>query len=195
MPSFRSAANQARTLLARHAAHGTARHNRKTNDQIHSLGTERSYRDALTLTAQWLKTQGHLDGLHRITPTQARDYLQHRATQVSQSTLDRDRQALQLLLGHPLARTLTQTNKTTLSHQPRAYTPAQVEAIAQRQPSGHALATRIAYSAGLRAHELRTLRRYDERPPSTHRSWHPERYRGRDDWIRLHRQRQRRPDP
>lgn len=39
----------------------------------------------------------------------------------------------------------------------RAYTPEQVELIAQAQTEKNRLATRIAYTAGLRAHELLTL--------------------------------------
>jgi len=41
----------------------------------------------------------------------------------------------------------------------------QVQLIAQAQTPRHALATEIAYQAGLRAHELLTLRPLTERPP------------------------------
>ena len=42
-----------------------------------------------------------------------------------------------------------------------------------------ALATRVAYAAGLRGHELYTLRRRSERLPSLHRKWSKERFTGR----------------
>jgi integrase len=42
------------------------------------------------------------------------------------------------------------------------------------------LATRIAHSAGLRAHELLTIRLAGERHASTHREWSSDRFAGRD---------------
>lgn len=45
---------------------------------------------------------------------------------------------------------------------PRAYSPAQVRAVAQRQDARNALATEIAHASGIRAHELLTLGRPDE---------------------------------
>jgi integrase len=62
----------------------------------------------------------------------------------------------------------------------RFYTPLQVERVMRCQTESNALATRIAYEAGLRAHELLTLRRAGEDRPSGHRRWRPERFLGRD---------------
>lgn len=45
----------------------------------------------------------------------------------------------------------------------RAYTAPQVALIAAAQTPRHGLATELAYAAGLRAHELLTLRRGEER--------------------------------
>lgn len=47
----------------------------------------------------------------------------------------------------------------------RAYTSAQAQAVSQHQTDTHKLSTQIAYAAGLRAHELLTLARAEERNP------------------------------
>ena len=96
--------------------------------------------------------------------------------QVGQKTLDRDRQAIQYLLGRTTKmKILLPRTKSTysggrhLAKQSRAYTRDQVEFICSNLSGRSALATRIAYAAGLRGHELYTLKRRSERVPSAHR--------------------------
>jgi integrase len=59
-----------------------------------------------------------------------------------------------------LRRVASQVAKPKLTS--RFYTPVQVEMVQRAQTDSNALATRIAHEAGLRAHELLTLRRADE---------------------------------
>ena len=179
MPSFRSSATQARDAVSRLAAHGTPSHGAESGG-IHSLGTERSYADALRGAAEWQKGQGDMRGLHRLSEAQARAYLAERASAVSQSTLDRDRQALSAILGQKLERVASELGRGALSQQGRAYTPAQVERIAGAQTPANGLATALAYAAGLRAHELLTLRPAAEQAPSAHREWNAARFEGRE---------------
>ena len=79
-------------------------------------------------------------------------------------TLDRNRQAAQFLLRIIRINTKFQRGFSTfrgerkLAHQSRGYTPEQVDAIASSQTARTGLATRVAYAAGLRAHELLTIR-------------------------------------
>lgn len=113
----------------------------------------------------------------RITIEIAQQYLHDRAALVSQKTLDLDRQAMQMHLGERLE-VVKSERETHLST--RSYTPAQVERIASAQSERDSLATRIAHSAGLRAHELLTIRPAGERHASTHREWSAERFAGRD---------------
>jgi integrase len=61
----------------------------------------------------------------------------------------------------------------------RSYTTIQVERIAAAQSECNSLATRIAYHAGLRAHEILTLQPINERQASTHRQWSADRFAGR----------------
>jgi integrase len=89
---------------------------------------------------------------------------------VGQKTLDQERQAIQLMQQHVTGHlALGERLPVIKSEQQqvlesRAYTPAQISAITERQTDKNALATEIAHAAGLRAHEILTLRRADERP-------------------------------
>ncbi len=155
---------------------------------IRSVGTVRNYEQRLVRITAYLQ-QHRLGSLREMTPQRAVDYLQQRATEVGQKTLDMERQALQAMMQHvtnqlapgkPLeiikssatARSGTKKQPTLgrrLAEQARAYSREQMTLIASRQAPHNSLATEIAYAAGLRAHELLGLRRAhlrlaDERP-------------------------------
>lgn len=185
MPSFRKAADQAAYAVERNIALRTARHTNRDDGKIHSLGTARTYQQTLTGVAQWLKVNHKNQALHRMTAEQARQYLDERCRRVRQKTLDLDRQALQSLPAvGKIERVHSVLGRSSRETEGRAYTPAQIDIIAQAQTPRQALATRIAYAAGLRAHELLTLRRADDQPASTHRDWSHERFEGRPDSVR-----------
>jgi len=136
---------------------------------LKSVGTTRNYQAALTRVAEWVKAEqipGSLQGLNCL---QALRYLEERSQSVGQSALNLERQALQAMLQHlthelPLGHTLPVVkSEQDQALRSRAYKREQVELVAQAQQQCNALATEIAYAAGLRAHELFTLRRADER--------------------------------
>lgn len=187
MPIFRKPANQAARAVRNVLALRTPRHGNRDDGRIHSVGTARSYQQALTRVAAWMREKRDYKGLEKLTPDEARAYLEERAAHVRQKTLDQDRQALQIL---PLVGKLERIKSdpklkpTRLATDSRAYTPEQVEVIARAQTPRNALATRIAYAAGMRASELLTLRPAAERPASEHREWSPERFDGRGDLRR-----------
>ncbi len=154
--------------------------------QIKSVGTVRNYEGRLTVIARYVQ-EHRLGSLRDMTPARALDYLRHRASTVSQKTLDMERQALQSMMRH-VTRQLgegetlevikstatTGTSRTTrgqpnlgrrLGEESRLYTREQVSAIAARQAPHNALATEIAHAAGLRAHELLTLQRTHKKAP------------------------------
>ena len=181
MPVFRTPASQAKKALRRVLALKTPRHDNRDDGKIHSVGTARSYQQALTRVAEWMRERRDNKGLERLTAEEARAYLDERALVVRQKTLDQERQALQILpLVGKLERVRSELKPTRLATEGRAYTPEQVEIIARAQTSRNALATRIAYASGVRAHELLTLLPAAERPPSNHREWSPERFDGRE---------------
>ena len=185
MPIFRKPANQAARAVSQVLALKTPRHNNRDDGKIHSVGTARSYQQALTRVAEWMKQNRNNNGLEQLTPEEAKAYLEERAAHVRQKTLDQDRQALQILpLIGKLERIRSEVRPSVLATDGRAYTLEQVEVIARAQTPRNALATRIAYAAGLRASELLTLRPAADRPASEHREWSPERFDGRDDLRR-----------
>jgi integrase len=170
--------SQARGAVSQKMALNTPRHGNDNDGKIHSLGTARSYTQALTGYANFLRESNGGSLFRSGTKTEmALNYLQHRAGKVSQKTLDLDRQAIQMHLGQKLevVKSLKETRLTC-----RSYTSEQVSLVAAAQTERNGLATEIAYCSGLRAHELLTLRRVDERCPSIHREWNADRFAGRD---------------
>ena len=177
MPSFRSSKEQAQHAVGQKVALGESRHDSKNDGMIHSFRTGMAYTDSLKGFTDFVQ-ENRLGDLKNATPEIAQAYLQERQEAgLSQKTLDQDRQALQCHLGQTLERvhSLKETQLTT-----RSYTPEQTREIASHQNERNALSTEIAHSAGLRAHELATIRPASERQPSAHREWREDRFAGRD---------------
>ncbi|MCY4012817.1 MAG: site-specific integrase [Gammaproteobacteria bacterium] len=138
--------------------------------RIRSVGTARNYQERLAQIATRLDV-----ALTALTPERAVAYLQGRAAEVGQKTLDMERQAVQAMMVHvtgqmpPGARLPVVKSAEPHRPRPRAYSPAQVRAVAAKQDARNALATEIAHASGIRAHELLTLGRPDEQPPDDRR--------------------------
>lgn len=137
---------------------------------LSSVGTVRNYEERLAIVAQHVNANFQC-GLRDLTIDQAHQYLTDRATEVGQKTLDMERQAIQSMMQNVTGKLgKTETLNVIKSEQKqilssRSYTPEQAKMIASAQTERNALATEIAYSAGLRAHELHTLQRINERMP------------------------------
>jgi integrase len=134
-------------------------------NSIKSVGTVRNYEQALSQFGTWLASQDlHIKDIGE---KEAINYLEQRAEEVGQKTLDLDRQSIQLALMYTGAIT-ERLSVIKSEHQQvleaRAYTAEQVVMVAERQTEKHSLATEIAHAAGLRAHELITLAPATERP-------------------------------
>lgn len=176
MPSFRKSTSQAEHAVRGLAAIGTARHGNRDDGKVHSLGTARNYRQSLSSLARWLRDE-HLGTLRDVDRATAQRYLDCRAAEVRQPTLDQDRQAIQALLGEKLPRIRSELETVITT---RAYTAEQLTVVRAAQTPRNAIATELAECCGLRAHELLTLRRIDEQAPSAHRSWGPDIHAGRE---------------
>lgn len=149
---------------------------------IKSVSTVRNYEERLKQVTAYIQ-EHRLGSLRDMTPASALDYLRQRASSVSQKTLDMERQAIQAMMQHVsnklapgqtlevIKSTATAARKgpggkpKLLAEQSRAYSREQMLLIAARQAPHNALATEIAYAAGLRAHELLALRRTHHQPP------------------------------
>ena len=185
MPSFSRPEKQAAKAVRKSLALGEPRHSQREDGRIHSVGTARGYLQAMKTLARWDRANGGR-GLQHITQQRALSYLYERAESVCQRTLDLDRQAMEKVLPQidGLPRVRSEIASRGHGDRPRAYTAEQIHLIAQAQSPRYALATEIAAAAGLRAHELLTLLPVDERPPSRHREWGDERFRGLDNTTR-----------
>lgn len=174
----RNPTSQAKQAVAQKLALNTPRHGNSNDGKIHSLGTARAYTQALKGYAEFVR-ESNGGSLFRAgaKPEMAMNYLHHRAGEVGQKTLDLDRQAIQMHIGQqlPVVRSFKETNLTC-----RSYTSEQVKMVAAAQTERNGLATEIAYRSGLRAHELLTLQRLEERGSSPHRKWSPDRFTGRE---------------
>ena len=168
MPRFRSRRSperQAEAAVGRLVNLGVLRRN---PNRPASARTVENHRQCLTRVARDLEAEG-LE-LRDLTPETAVKYLEDH-THFGQKHLDMHRQAIQAVIVHVTGR-LPKGRRLPVvrSSQPstakgRACTPVQYRRIAAAQTAPHALATAIAHAAGLRAHELLTLARPDERPP------------------------------
>lgn len=135
---------------------------------IKSVRTLANYEERLTQVAKNMADYGLTGEVRDLTPLTAIHYLEARAEEIGQKTLDMERQAIQAMMRHmgtlPEKETLTviksEHEQILVS---RTYTQQQVEMIVGSQQAKQALATEIAYSAGLRAHELLTIRSTEER--------------------------------
>lgn len=155
--------------------------------KISSLGTTRNYTESLKKFAIELNRQN--TPLRRATVQTAIQYLEDRSIEVAQKQLDMDRQAIEKLLHHnkslPREEKLPVLKSVQAQHlKSRAYHPHQVEAIAARQNAKHSISTRIAQAAGLRAHELATIKHIDIRQADKRNAHSEMRYKGMENQVR-----------
>jgi len=140
-------------------------------DSIKSVGTARNYEQALNRVAEYAREE-KIGGLQALTAEQAVNYLEQRGQDVGQKTLDMERQAIQAMFQNVTGqlsrgeRLPVIESKYQQDLAGRSYTPEQVQGIVNAQTERNALSTEIAHAAGLRAHELLTLQRIEERAPS-----------------------------
>ncbi|MHC5783021.1 hypothetical protein [Aliivibrio fischeri] len=109
--------------------------------------------------------------MKEITPEQAYQYLTDRSVEVGQKTLDMERQAIQSMMHHVSNKLSTDATLNVIKSESqqiltsRSYTQEQISMVASSQNERNSLSTKIAHTAGLRAHELLTIQRIDERKP------------------------------
>lgn len=182
MPTFAKISTQAHKICCRLSNNykelkESGSQNNASNDTayIKSVGTFRNYEQALCNVGNYLKEndEKHRCDLNTLTKEQALNYLENRKSEVGQKTLDMERQAMQKVLqlnGNLERKETLQVIKSEQKSElkPRAYTKEQVQAIIQHQNARNSLSTELSYNAGLRAHELLTIERFDEKE-ITHR--------------------------
>jgi len=181
MAKFAKSSTQAEKAVRANLALGAPRHGNRKSGKIHSVGTARNFASALKKVADWMKECRLGHGLPKLTAQEAMRFLVDQASQVKQATLDQYRQAVEKHLGLKFERI---KSEAATSKSGRAYSNDQVRAISNAQAPHNKLATEIAREAGIRAHELHTLGRFSEQPPSAHREWDKAHFAGRENWSR-----------
>lgn len=141
---------------------------------IRSVGTERNYKASTLKFLRWRRSLG-LSVLGPYAQAEASEFLQEQADYLQQKQLDCCRQALQVVF--QLALPHVESTRITSLHT-RAYDPVDLPQIVKHQSDSNALATAICARAGLRGHELLTLRRSDELQRSPHRPWRDDLFAG-----------------
>jgi len=142
---------------------------------IDSVITLSNYQQRLQRVADKMAEYGMKGEIRHLDAQGMHDYLNQRRYEVGQKTLDMERQAMQAMGRHVTdvldAKDTLTVIKADVQQEltGRAYTPEQIEIVAEHQTVRHSLATEIAYDAGLRASELYTLapvaeRGADDRP-------------------------------
>jgi len=155
---------------------------------IKSVGTVRNFESRLRVICQHFK-DAHAEALVEITPSRAIEYLYDRALEVSQSTLDMERQALEIMM-HEVSLLLPKDQKLPVIKSKllqvlmsRAYTTHQAYMVSCAQKEANSFSTKLMFFGGLRAHELFTIRPIEEQTPSARPS-HNLKFLGRENWAR-----------
>ena len=177
---------QARKLLEQYRAKRSRHEEKKAQNVrgsrstglIHSTRTFDHYCASVTAAGEWFREENGLRHLSEITPAMGQEYLEMRAGEVGQRQLDNDRIALEFVVGKGVLERIEVPDNDPKPG--RSYTPDQVTIIAASQAGRNQLATEVAHSAGLRAHELLTLHRVDEGARANHRDWRDDRFTGRE---------------
>lgn len=141
------------------------------------LQSIRSTNDTIDALAKIARDLG-VKRIKQITPEIAQKYLEIKQENfASQKALDRDRKALSITLQENLSRVESISNSTLKS---RSYNNEQLQAIASSMTERNSLAVEIAHDAGLRAHEIITLKRVDEGQKTQSRTWTNDRFVSRE---------------
>lgn len=185
MASFRKIEKQVAYCIREINGLGRSRAHTKENGQVSSVRTLEHYKAVFTVCAEWMQQRGYRDGLHRLTPAQATEFLKERAAKLTQKSLDGEAAALRKLTRVHFPRVhSTHVPTRLLATESRAYTREELDQIAAHQSNHNSIATQVAREAGLRSAELFTLQRWDERPPSVPDKWDECRWVGKENWVR-----------
>lgn len=169
----------AQKMVWPHTQLGVSRHQNRVQalGVVTSVLTEKAHVSALAKFAQWLL---NLKGKHlkNACRQDAVEYLEERALTRRQSTVDLDRQAMNMHLGFDKSLAFVAAKIATVEED-RAYTQEQIELLVSKAADGLALSVLLACDAGLRGMELITLSTPELMLPSARATWSSDRFAGR----------------
>lgn len=165
----------------------TPRHTNKDSGRIHSVSTARQYQQIYTRLSAYCRSNG--ERFKRLKPETATAYLSNRSHEIQDKQLNIERRAIEIYLRdkyqNPIKLTIPKSSRAPAPKVSRAYSPDQIRHLIKHMEERLSLSVKLAYTGGLRAHELHTLQRISERNPSAHRTWSGDRFIGlqRQNWV------------
>lgn len=156
--------------------HGVSRHAIKESETrtITSVATEKKYFGCIKRFLTWCKQNNY--STSKISTTSAQAYLEFRAVDCVQKTVDGYRQSIGLIFDLKL-RYVTSIRPTVLM--PRAYLRSQISYLEETATETLSFSICLAAAGGLRAIELDTIARASELSEDE-RDWLPDRFTGLD---------------
>ena len=135
-----------------------------------SAGSLRTFRQVYNAFQKFLNGQGSV-GLNQATKENCHLYLLSRRGDLSQKSISVHRQALQALLAVQGKMSFEDRLESVASEKKKKktkggldYRPAQIQAVFEHQTEANALATKLAFACGLRASEVLTIAKPEDRP-------------------------------
>lgn len=179
-----------RNLKNRHRTRREEQATRFFNHHYYGLGKTKSqakgklrsvmtYTRHVEVTALIMERMG-VKRVKQITADIANDYIESQRNKIASRSLENHRTLLQKIVDiyDPGKRVEIKEKLTPRKWSNRAYTYEQVTTLMSHQKERMRLSTAIAFSAGLRAQELLTIRRIDEADASKQRTWLEKRFKG-----------------
>lgn len=169
----------ANILVSKKTAHGNQIASNVGPDEkaIKSLRTEGHYKYSVGSYMRWRKFMG-LSLRDSYLVSESIEFLEEMAEILEQKQLDSCRQSIQKVFKQDLPR-VKSLRETILAS--RAYHLSEVLEIASFQEDRNALCTVLCFTAGLRAHEIFTLRPAEEMARGNHNQWSKDLFVGIDE--------------
>ncbi|MEZ9025079.1 MULTISPECIES: integrase domain-containing protein [Vibrio] len=152
----------------------------KTKSQApNKLRSVTTYNRHIEVTALIMRKIG-VKRVKQITLDIANKYIESQKNNIAARSLENQRTLLQRIINvyEPGKKVEINGELTPRQWVNRAYSYEQVTTLMSHQKEQMRLSTAIAFSAGLRAQELLTIRRIDESIPSKNRKWSESRFKG-----------------
>ena len=170
-------------LISRHAHRGYAKTSGK---KLRSDRTVSRYQGDLTRAVRWIASQKAVSYLKAISTEEAQAYINARIKDnLTRQTLQGYAMALQLL---PNVGSLNLPPVEKKQQKPsRAYTVEQIRLIQSQLPAPYQLAIQILWESGCRVQDLASLRLAHETTlqKARHHALDPQRFTGREHWIKV----------
>ena len=170
--------NKARAwrLIQKRSALGKSRSYGRENKLISSIGAQRSYHSAISLYLCW-REENNLPTSEQDKLCDLINFLSEIAEIFRQKTVDQYSGALAIIFKKKLPHIKSGIPE---NNEPRNYYLSEVLIVIQHLDEKNALAILLCYFAGFRAHEIATIKHFNEAKKSNTRKWSNDRFKDID---------------